>query len=221
VQVTVELPGDDWAATPAQSGPIAVPAHGSADFAFTVRAPAGAVRMAPIRATAREGGESYPGELIALCGEPGEPQPNLARAEGVEITGSGNYPGGYTPAALADGLIWPEGVHFTVRAWASVEAGGDDWAQFHWPQPMTVSRVTIYWQVYQGRSQAARQVLVQVPEGEGWRTAVEAAPSPEDAATTIEFEPVRTGALRIVQPAGQGPEFRPNLMWITEVQIGE
>jgi len=217
----VTAPEEGWVVTPAQSEPLPVPGHGSVEFAFTLHPPDGVVRMTPVEVTATVGDGAFTGQTTALCGGPGEPSPNLARADGVTMTVSGNYPGGYYPEAMSDGLVWPPDVHFTQKAWASVEAGGDDWLQFDWPGTITASRVIVYWQIFESKTMAAQQLLIQIPDGDGWRTVREATPHPDDAGTVITFDAIETTALRIMQPANQGPKHRPNLMWITEVQVGE
>jgi len=36
--------------------------------------------------------------------------------------------------------------------------------------------------------------------------------------TVIEFGPVQTTRLRILQPDGKGNPVRPNIMWVTELK---
>jgi hypothetical protein len=220
VQVAVTAPGEGWTLTPAQSEPLAIPARESLDFDFTAQPPAGVMTMAPMRVTATSGEETLEADAQAMCGEPARPDPNLARAEGVEVTVSGSYGGGYNPAPINDGLFWPTGVHWTEIAWASREAGGDDWIQFTWPRAVTVSRVVLYWHIYPELPHTPRQLLVQAGDGDGWRDLADVVPDPGEVATTVDFEAATVTALRIVQPAGQGPAHRPNLMWVTEAQVG-
>jgi len=220
--VTVELlpPDDGWQVEPGQSQ-VAVGASSTEHRSFRVTAPEGIARLADLTARVSSEGAEYRATGHAVCGQPQPAEPNLARVAGVQVTVDSNYGGGYKPEPLNDGLIWPTNVHWTKYAWASAEGGGDHVIEFRWPNPVTVSRVIVYWNVDSAGAYAPARLQVHAAVGEGWRQIAEVEPNPTDAATTVTFDPVETAALRIVQPAGQGSERRPNLMWVTEVQVGE
>ena len=209
---------DPWAPTPAQQT-VDVPAYGTSDATFTVHGPEGQVQMVPVRVVAEGEPAELAAETVALCGGPQELEPNLARAEGVQVSVDSRY-SGYGPAPLNDALIWPEGVHWTERAWASAESNADHWIELAWPERVEVARTIVYWNIEDGRLHAARQVRIEALTGDTWLPVAEASPGEGEAASTIVMSPVRTTRLRVVQPAGQGPEHRPNLMWVTEVQVG-
>jgi len=214
--------GDDgaWRVAPARSE-IEIPAAGERQVELQVTAPGGVARLVELTARALCEGAEYEGSSWAVCGAPAVPQPNLALAKGVQVTVDSNYGGGYNPAPINDGLLWPSGVHWTSYAWASAEGGGDHFIEFRWPQPATVSRVIVYWNLSEGSTYAAHALEIHAAAAEDWRQVAEIEPNATDAATTVTFDPVTTAALRIVQPAGHGSERRPNLMWVTEVQVAE
>ncbi|MGC9319107.1 MAG: DUF7402 domain-containing protein, partial [Armatimonadota bacterium] len=220
MRLRVESPGEGWEMTPAQWRSLDVPAHGSVETQFRVRAPEGTVRMVPMRVVAEAGPERIEAEATALCGGPVELPANLARSGGVTVSVDSSYGGGYSPEPLNDGLLWPEGAHWTKHAWASAETGDDHWIELAWPEAVEVSRVIVYWNVEDDRVYTGREVTVQVLRDGHWLPLAEAQPQAGEAATTIVVPPTRTEGLRIVQPAGMGSEHRPNLMWVTEVQVG-
>lgn len=213
----IEAP-DPWSLTPAQRE-VEVPAGGSAEVQFSVRGREGQVEMVPLRVVAEGGPEEIAAETSALCGGPAELDPNLARAQGVQVSVDSSYDG-YGPAPLTDGLTWPDGVHWTQRAWASTDAPADHWIELAWPEAVELTRVIVYWNLEDGRLFTPRQVRVEALSGDRWLPIAEASPQPTEAASTIVFSPTRTTRLRIVQPAGMGPAARPNIMWVTEVQAG-
>jgi len=218
ITVRAEAP-DPWALTPAQHT-VDVPAYGSAELEFTMRAPEGQVRVLPVRVVAEAGPDSFEGETVALCGAPAQLDPNLARVEGVAVAVDSSYQG-YGPAPLADGRVWPAGVQWAERAWASAESGGDHWIELAWPRPVELSRVIVYWNVEADAVYAAQSVVVKVERDGVWNPVATADPAPGEAATQILLSPTEARSIRVVQPAGMGSALRPNLMWVTEVQVGQ
>lgn len=217
LQLRIEAPAEDQEITPARQA-LDLPASGWSEAQFTVRVPAGEVRALPLHVVAEGGGDRFEADTVALCGVPAALESNLAQVDGVEISVDSCYQG-YNPLPLNDGRIWPSGVHWTERAWASAESGEDHWIELRWPEAMDVSRVIIYWNIENERLHAARQVRIEALLDGVWTTVGEAQPQEGEAASIVELSPIRTTRLRIIQPAGQGPEHRPNLMWVTEVQV--
>lgn len=217
LRLRVEAPAP-WSVTPAQCE-VEAPAGGVAEAQFRVRGPEGRVEMVPLRVVAEGGPKEIAAETSALCGRPVALDPNLARAEGVQVSVDSSYDG-YGPAPLTDGLMWPDGVHWTQRAWASAESSADHWIELAWPQPVELTRVIVYWNLEDGRLYASRQVRVETLVGDSWTPIAAATPEPTEAASALVFSPTRTTRLRIVQPAGMGPVARPNIMWVTEIEAG-
>ncbi|MFP3904067.1 MAG: discoidin domain-containing protein, partial [Armatimonadota bacterium] len=103
--------------------------------------------------------------------------------------------------------------------WASAENEQPHWIEVSLPEEKTLSEVTVYWAYSGSTFYTSQQVMVQVPENDGWRTVYK---TPEDSqgaqrSSTYTFEPVQTQQFRVYQPPGGGPSSRPNLMWVAEV----
>lgn len=219
MRLRIEAPDDRWALTPAQWRELDVPAGETVETEFTVVPPEGTVRMEEIRLVAEAGEETLEATATALCGGPEELEENLAQADGAQVSVDSNY-SGYSPEALTDGLLWPTDVHWTRHAWASAESPQDHWVQFDWPRTQQVERVIVYWNVEDDRVYAGRAVVVEIERDGRWMPFASAEPRPGEAATQILLSPTQARAIRIVQPAGMGSEHRPNLMWVTEIELG-
>jgi hypothetical protein len=124
---------------------------------------------------------------------------------------------GYDEKPLNDGVVLPTNQAFNVSAWASGEATEDHWVELRWPQPQTVGKVVVYWNVENGVVWTSKRFLVQVRDGETWRTLAESLQPDAQPVTECAFAPVQTKALRILQPKGEGPATRPHIMWLREV----
>lgn len=209
---------EPWSIAPAQLQ-VEVPSTGVAEVELRLRGPEGQVRLVPVRVVVAGGPEEVAAEAAVLCGTVTAPQPNRAQAPGVRVAVDSSY-SGYGPAPLNDGLIWPDGVHWTRRAWASAESPRDHWVELSWPEPVELTRVVVWWNLEDGRLYTPQRVRVEACSGEAWETLGEVVPEPGEAATTVALGAVHTARLRIVQPAGMGAPARPNLMWVTEVQAG-
>ena len=219
MRMRIETPDDRWARTPAQWREFEVRPGETVETEFRVMPPEGAMRMDEFRLVAEEEAERLEATAVGLCGGPEELEVNLARAEGVEVSVSSSYPG-YSPEPINNGLLWPADVHWTDHAWASEESEERHWIRFDWPEPQIIERVIVYWNIEDGRVYAPEVVVVEVMGDEVWMPLGEAEPAPGEAATTILLSPTQTDSIRITQPAGMGSVYRPNLMWVTEVQVG-
>ncbi|HUS80344.1 MAG TPA: discoidin domain-containing protein, partial [Armatimonadota bacterium] len=116
----------------------------------------------------------------------------------------------------------PADAHWTEESWASADMPEDHFVALDFGDTKSITRVVIYWSLDAGIPRTSHEVQVQVPEGEGWRTVATARPTAPEEETWIELEqPLITSRLRLLQPSGQGPEGRPNLMWVREVEVFE
>lgn len=219
MRMRIEGGDGDWSLTPAQWRELDVPPNTSMIEEFTVRAPDGVIRMEELKLVAEGEAGRFEATAVALCGGPAELENNLARAEGVQLNVDSSY-SGYTPTTLNDGLLWPANVHWTQHAWASADTADDHWIELTWPAPVRLGRVIIYWNVEDAQVYAPREVRVEVERDGELMPLATAEPAPGDAATTVLLSPTETRRIRIVQPAAMGSVHRPNLMWVTEVQVG-
>lgn len=143
---------------------------------------------------------------------------NLAREASVLVDSS--YPD-YDTEPINDGVLYPPAdAHWTDEAWASAETATDHWIELRFNEPRTISGAAIAWSLDAGIARTSAEVALQVAVEGGWRTLATVRPEAPEAVTHIRLdEPVTGSRFRILQPAGKGPEGRPNLMWVREVEL--
>ncbi|MCE5239392.1 hypothetical protein LLH23_13005 [bacterium] len=153
---------------------------------------------------------------IAVMEDPGR-KGNLAR--GAQVAVDSGFPG-YDASPVNDGVIIGEGLHWTKEAWASADDGQEHFIELQFPQPVTVSRATIYWSLDAGLPRTSQEVSWQVFEGGAWRTLKTTRPLQPAPQTEIKLEAPATGdRFRLLQPAGKGSKERTGLMWVREVEV--
>jgi hypothetical protein len=126
----------------------------------------------------------------------------------------------YTPEPVNDGLAPPRGR--AGQAWASAESPQEHAVTLTWPQEQQLGTVYVCWgqddwlpRAYrvECRVKGAWIRVAPAPNvADGWQAAVQ-------RDTLLDFEPVMTDALRVVQRAGGGSEKRPNLMGVAELAV--
>ncbi len=218
VAVVCRPPGEGWSVSLGEVE-VKLPAGTARDLDLAVEAPKAGGFVQELSARIASGTWSTEAQARAVFVAPERLQVNLARAEGVEATVDSCYHG-YVPAAVNDGEVWPRGAHWTKFAWASAESGDPHWIEFHFARPTKVSRVIVYWEATLVEPHAGREVLVEVRRDGQWQRVASARNTPHTVVSELRFDAVTTSRLRVVQPAGAGSEARPNLMWVSEVEIG-
>ncbi len=145
-------------------------------------------------------------------------QGNIAREAGVEVDSSYS---GYDATPINDGIVHPAAdAHWTAEAWASAETATDHWIELRFEDARAIDGAAISWSQDAGIPRSSAEVSLQVAVDEGWRTLATVRPEPLSARTVITLDaPVTATRFRILQPAGQGPRDRPNLMWVREVEL--
>ena len=128
---------------------------------------------------------------------------------------------GYGPDSLTDGQVDPRGVDWSRAAWASGEGDGPHYIELRFPQPFPARQVRVWWALDGGRLHASAKVEVRVKQGAAWVRAEgqEARPGQEPGLTPVTLPGQPLSALRICQPAHGGSVDRPDLMWVTEVEV--
>jgi hypothetical protein len=104
--------------------------------------------------------------------------------------------------------------------WASAESPETHWVELRFAAPERVTSVYVYWGFDRNRYVPPRRVELQAPDGQGgWRTVSSVEPGANFDRSAFEFQPLTTTSLRVTQPAQQGPQNRPFIMWLREVKV--
>jgi hypothetical protein len=147
------------------------------------------------------------------------PGDNLARDSRARIDGDSTY-SGYSTKALTDGVRDTTGVAWNEAAWASDETGGPHWVRITFPEPTTVQALSVYWNVEGGVTYTSRRGTVI-----GWTESGEKVVLGEFnnqkavPLTRVEFDPRKLKAIELRQLSRDGSETRPNLMWLSEIEV--
>jgi hypothetical protein len=138
---------------------------------------------------------------------------NLAPTAKVSVDSSYSK---YTAEPLTDGIIEPGDRHWSEQAWASADEVKAHHVQLDFPAPVQVRRVVVHWSRDAGVMRTSRQLRVESAAGVLWQAdALAKSPLTEIILKT----PATVKSLRLVQPAGGGPEERPGLFWIREIEV--
>ena len=164
--------------------------------------------LAPLQASAQATGSR---QYRAMTGK---------MPQGTTVIVDSNY-AGYGAEPLTDGKTNPRGTDWAQRAWASDENAGPHWIELRLPQATPVRAVRVWWAEDAGELHASRQVEAQAREGGEWRavTGQEVQPDAEPGVTVIHLPPKAVKELRIHQAPHGGSASRPDLMWVTEVEL--
>ncbi|MEN6641000.1 MAG: hypothetical protein ABFE08_01005 [Armatimonadia bacterium] len=153
---------------------------------------------------------------VALMEDPAR-KGNIAREATATVDSSFS---GYTAAPVNDGVIIGEGLHWTQEAWASADNGKEHFIELKFPAAVTVSRGVIYWSLDAGMPRTSQEVQLQVWRDGAWQTLQtlqRSKPAPQSEVKLAQ--PVTADRFRVYQPAGKGPQDRPGLMWVREVEL--
>ena len=143
------------------------------------------------------------------------PLANLARLKGTLLATDSNE-GAHSFAGLADGSRWSNGKPET--SWASEDADREHWVDFRWSTAQTVAAVKAYW--CEGRFRTtSRQFRVETLADNEWVIQAEVKQNEQPLCNLVQFPAVVTNGLRLVQPRGGGCADRPNVLWVSEVEI--
>jgi hypothetical protein len=131
---------------------------------------------------------------------------------------------GYNARPLTDGVTDVRQIaamQYNQGNWASAETPTPHWIQFDFARPVRVSTVYVYWGFDRNRFMPSRRVELQVSDGAGvWRKISELESGADyDRTAFPKLAPVETRSLRVLQPAQEGPQARPFVMWVREVVV--
>ncbi|WP_309383289.1 discoidin domain-containing protein [Cerasicoccus frondis] len=147
-------------------------------------------------------------------------QASVVRDTAVLVETSSDFPG-YGPSPLRDGVTQPPAsMAFNEAAWASEESASPHWVRFEFPEPVEISEVKLYWNNEGGVTYTSQEGVIQGRTIDGDRRQLTRFQNDKTTdVTTVVFEPATLASLEILQPARRGPEIRPNILWLTEIEV--
>ena len=129
---------------------------------------------------------------------------------------------GYNTRPLTDGVTDVREIaarRYNQGNWVSAESPGPHWIELDFGRRSRVTAVYVYWGFDKDRYMPSRRVELQEPDGAGgWRTVSTLEPGGNFDRTAFEFKPFVAGRVRLLQPTQAGPQNRPFVMWVREVQ---
>lgn len=140
-------------------------------------------------------------------------------ANGAIVTVDSTFPG-YGIKALNDGYRNEPKLSWADIAWASGETVDEHWVKLTFGDVQTISNVKIIWALDANTYWSSQQVVLQKFVDGKWMDMVDVNAIPQwQEITDIQFDQQTVKELRILQPKGMGPTKRPDLMWISEVEV--
>lgn len=128
----------------------------------------------------------------------------------------------YNTRPLTDGVTNVREIaarRYNLGNWVSAESPEPHWIELDFGRPERVTAVYVFWGFDKDRYMPSRRVELQAPDGAGgWRTVSTLEPGGNFDRTAFEFQPFVTERVRLHQPAQAGPQNRPFVMWVREVQ---
>jgi serine/threonine protein kinase len=104
--------------------------------------------------------------------------------------------------------------------WASAETSAPHWIELGFEQPVRLAALYVYWGFDRNRFMPSRRAELQVMDKGGrWQTISRMEPDRDFDRMAFEFAPVSATRIRVFQPAQQGPQNRPFIMWVREVKV--
>jgi serine/threonine-protein kinase len=127
----------------------------------------------------------------------------------------------YNARPLTDGVTDVREIaakRFNQGNWVSAESPEPHWIELAFKKPARVTAVYVFWGFDKDRYMPSRRVELHAPDGGGWKTVATLEPGGNFDRTAFEFAPFVAERVRLFQPAQAGPQNRPFVMWVREVQ---
>ena len=129
---------------------------------------------------------------------------------------------GYNARPLTDGVTDVRDIaakRYNQGNWVSAESPEPHWIELQFKKPQRVTSVYVFWGFDKDRYMPSRRVELHAPDGGGgWKTVATLEPGGNFDRAAFEFAPFVAERLRLYQPAQAGPQNRPFVMWVREVQ---
>ena len=171
-------------------------------------------------AGSREEAAPTPTPTPAASAEQTKP-PSAVSALSPQVTVDSSYDG-YNTRPLTDGVTDVREIaakRYNLGNWVSAESPEPHWIELDFKRPERVTAVYVYWGFDRDRYMPSRRVELQAPDGAGgWRTISTLEPGGNFDRTAFEFPPFVAERVRLFQSAQAGPQNRPFVMWVREVQ---
>ena len=127
---------------------------------------------------------------------------------------------GYNMECLIDGERVPGAQYWRGKTWISQSKKTDHWVQLDWAEPCEVSRMNLCWMTFGGLPTAYKiQYRQKNSATDSW---TDIGPAWREAATAyevIDFTPVRTNSIRVLQRSDGGNHLTPTMMGLSEIEI--
>jgi len=224
VRVRLILPMG-WTSDPEESFLQIAPGQTTAcDFSVTIPADAEAneyqirVRLSGERGRGAER-QSEPVNVFCFGQPEFEGWDNLALTATIATDSSYS---GYDPLPLNDGVpLPPPDAHWTDAAWASADTTVEHWIEIDLPESRAIGRLVLVWPFDNGELFVSRDFQIQVYDEleADWVGIAQVDANRRSAYTEVTIPGINAQRWRILQPAGGGPQQRPNIMWVGEVGL--
>jgi serine/threonine protein kinase len=148
--------------------------------------------------------------------------PGLLEIKPARVLVDSSYDG-YTATPLTDNE-WDvrriAAMKYNEGNWASAETSAPHWIELGFEQPVRLAALYVYWGFDRNRFMPSRRAELQVIDKSGrWQTISRMEPDRDYDRMAFEFTPVNATRVRVFQPAQQGPQNRPFIMWVREVKV--
>ncbi len=168
----------------------------------------------------REGEAPTPAPTPTPAASPAPP-PRAVAALRPQVTVDSSYDS-YNTKPLTDGVTDVREIaakRYNLGNWVSAENPEPHWIELDFKRPERVTAVYVYWGFDKDRYMPSRRIELQAPDGAGgWRTVSTLEPGGNFDRTAFEFTPFDAERVRLFQAAQAGPQNRPFVMWVREVQ---
>lgn len=149
------------------------------------------------------------------------PDAAASAVNGIRVAVDSSFAGYENAACLADGATQTSGSTTRGVTWASAETPTDHWVCLLLPSARRVSGLEISWAEYNTTFWTSARYEILTWDGSQWQRALRIPENPEARASRHEFTPRTTDRVLLWVPAGGNHPRRPDLTWITEMQVLE
>jgi len=138
----------------------------------------------------------------------------------AEVSVDSVFPDGYSMECLIDGERIPAAQYWRGKTWISAPTNTEHWVRLDWDRPCKVSRLTICWMTFGGLPSAYKiQYQQENDTVDSWTDISPTWREATAAHEAIDFTPVKTQSVRVLQRAGGGNHLTPTMMGMSEIEV--